>query len=171
MNVLYLTFRGTLVELSLLIAFLSIGVSIFGLGVYIPEIDSDSAIMEPFQGLWYAIVTITTLGYGDFIPSTAAGYAVGAVCCTSGVIFVSLQMPLIASIFNDLYDYANDQKLQIKENEKAAALRKKMEKAASENETSRTRKTRVGFTSRSKSGKSGKSSRSVVSVTTVSSRH
>lgn len=49
------------------------------------------------DGLWYALVTITTVGYGDVVPSTEAGRAFGGVLIIFGVLFFSLVTANIAA--------------------------------------------------------------------------
>jgi voltage-gated potassium channel len=49
--------------------------------------------------LWWALVTITTVGYGDVVPHSTLGRAVGLILMVSGVVLVSLFTATIASIF------------------------------------------------------------------------
>lgn len=49
--------------------------------------------------LWWALVTITTVGYGDVVPHSTLGRIVGLILMLSGVVLVSLFMATIASIF------------------------------------------------------------------------
>ena len=51
------------------------------------------AVLEdkgPIEGLWWGIVTGSTVGYGDFYPATIAGRAVGAVLIVSMLVFVPI---------------------------------------------------------------------------------
>ena len=51
------------------------------------------AVLEdkgPVEGLWWGIVTGSTVGYGDFYPATTAGRAVGAVLIVAMLVFVPI---------------------------------------------------------------------------------
>ncbi len=54
------------------------------------ERNAGSNFHDIAQGLWWAMVTMTTVGYGDLVPSTAAGRMVGAIVMLSGVALVSI---------------------------------------------------------------------------------
>ncbi len=45
----------------------------------------DPAIKSPWEGLWWAWVTITTVGYGDVVPVSAEGRVLGAILILIGV--------------------------------------------------------------------------------------
>ena len=51
------------------------------------------------RGLWWAMVTITTVGYGDVVPQTIPGRLVGAGLMVSGLIAITLLTATVASIF------------------------------------------------------------------------
>lgn len=44
----------------------------------------------PIEGLWWGIVTGSTVGYGDFYPATTAGRVVGAVLIVAMLVFVPI---------------------------------------------------------------------------------
>jgi voltage-gated potassium channel len=51
------------------------------------------------RGAWWAIVTLTTVGYGDVYPVTVVGRLVGVVIMLGGVVTVSLVTATVASVF------------------------------------------------------------------------
>lgn len=51
------------------------------------------------DGLWWAIVTVTTVGYGDVLPETPAGRIAGAILMVLGIGFVALVTAAIAAHF------------------------------------------------------------------------
>ena len=42
------------------------------------------------EGLWWALQTITTVGYGDVVPSSGTGRVIGAFVMISGIAFLTV---------------------------------------------------------------------------------
>lgn len=59
----------------------------------------DSNIDSFWDSLWWAIVTMTTVGYGDKYPVSLGGRVVGIILICSGVGLMSLVTATIASLF------------------------------------------------------------------------
>lgn len=55
---------------------------------------------------WWAIVTMSTVGYGDVIPQTPGGKLAGAVTMCSGILLFALPIALIGSRFQEAYNLA-----------------------------------------------------------------
>ena len=49
------------------------------------------------DGVWWAIVTLGTVGYGDIVPHTAWGRVLGSVVIVFGVTFISLLFATVTS--------------------------------------------------------------------------
>ena len=49
--------------------------------------------------LWWAIVTLATVGYGDVVPHTGWGRVVGSVVIIFGVTFIAFLTAVITSLF------------------------------------------------------------------------
>jgi voltage-gated potassium channel len=49
------------------------------------------------DGLWWAIVTLGTVGYGDLVPTNSAGRAVGSVVIIVGVTFIAFLTAVVTS--------------------------------------------------------------------------
>jgi voltage-gated potassium channel len=54
---------------------------------------------SPWVGMWWAITTVTTVGYGDYAPHTAVGRIIASVLMITGIGFLSLLTAAIASRF------------------------------------------------------------------------
>jgi voltage-gated potassium channel len=42
------------------------------------------------EGMWWAVQTVTTVGYGDVVPHGTGGRAIAAVVMLTGIAFISL---------------------------------------------------------------------------------
>lgn len=50
-------------------------------------------------GMWWALQTVTTVGYGDVVPRTVGGRIVGAVTMLQGIAFLAIVTAAITSSF------------------------------------------------------------------------
>lgn len=52
-------------------------------------------------GIWWAVVTLGTVGYGDVVPHTTWGRVLGGVVIVCGVTFISFLIAIVTSLFID----------------------------------------------------------------------
>jgi len=70
------------------------------IGMILFEKDSaESNIKSSRDAIWWSFVTVTTVGYGDFYPTTLGGRIIGAVVMIFGIGFLGMFTATIASIF------------------------------------------------------------------------
>ncbi len=65
------------------------------------------------QAMWWSIVTLTTVGYGDVFPVTSAGKVFGSVIIILGIGTVALPSGILASAFTE-FSRRNQQKYEDK---------------------------------------------------------
>ena len=63
------------------------------------ETDAQSTIKTPFDALWWAVSTMTTVGYGDKVPVTMEGRLVAIVLMITGVGLFGVLTGLFARFF------------------------------------------------------------------------
>lgn len=108
LKILIQTFRASAKELTLLVFFLVLGIVIFASLVYYAEriqVNPNNDFNSIPLGLWWALVTMTTVGYGDMVPKTYVGMFVGALCALAGVLTIALPVPVIVSNFAMYYSH------------------------------------------------------------------
>ena len=66
---------------------------------YFEHVREDSNIRSMWDGVWWAVVTMGTVGYGDKYPISTGGRIVGLLLIFSGVGLMSLLTATIASMF------------------------------------------------------------------------
>ncbi|XP_023339856.1 potassium voltage-gated channel protein Shab [Eurytemora carolleeae] len=116
------TLKNSYKELGLLIFLICISGLIFSSLCYFIEKDEESGFTSIPTAFYWVVVTMTTVGYGDIFPTTGLGKLVGTFCAISGVLVLSLPIPIIAGNFERFH---KDQGLRDK-----AEKRKKQLKAA-----------------------------------------
>ena len=113
LKILVHAIKASVQELLMLAIFLVIAMLVFATLIFYAESPNPMAqsVYEgdfatiPF-GFWWAITTMTTVGYGDLCPQTPVGYVVGALCAVSGVLLVALTIPVISHNFSLFYLHA-----------------------------------------------------------------
>jgi voltage-gated potassium channel len=51
------------------------------------------------QGMWWAVQTVTTVGYGDVVPKHTGGRLVGAVLMLTGIGFLTVVTAVVTAAF------------------------------------------------------------------------
>jgi voltage-gated potassium channel len=82
------------------VALISMTLTIFAaIAILNLETVPEANIKSPMDALWWSVVTITTVGYGDKYPVTAEGRIVAVVLMTAGVGLFGTFTGLVASFF------------------------------------------------------------------------
>ena len=112
LKILWHTLHASMKELFILAIFMCLGVVIFASLIFYAERlfeDSDDNPETDFidipHGFWWALVTMTTLGYGDMVPKTFSGQIVGSLCALCGLLTIALPVPVIVSNFSLYYSH------------------------------------------------------------------
>ena len=64
-----------------------VGLSLIG-GILIRFVDHEN-FPSVGLGIWWALQTVTTVGYGDVVPTTLAGRVIGGLVMAIGIAFIS----------------------------------------------------------------------------------
>ena len=99
---LILTVRASLQEMALLLFIVIIGSMMFAVGIYYSEFDIPDEFPDMAIGSYWALITMTSVGYGDMYPQTHWGRFVAITCALFGIFCTGLPIPIIANNF-DLY--------------------------------------------------------------------
>lgn len=75
------------------------------LAIYEVEHDAQPGMFKnAFSGLWWAVATLTTVGYGDIYPVTTLGRVFGAIIALLGVGMVAIPTGIISSGLIECWD-------------------------------------------------------------------
>ena len=90
------TMKKSYKQLCLLLLFVFMGMLIFGSLCYFAEKDVDgSGYTSIPESMWWAIQTLTSVGYGDLYPTSFGGKLVGVACAVSGTKDILKELTLI----------------------------------------------------------------------------
>jgi hypothetical protein len=115
LRVLLMVIKRSFSELLTIILFMVMGMMIFACFIFVAELGVDEIFQSPFQGCWWALITMSTVGYGDIYPNAWPGYVVGMCCAIVGVIITGLSIPILSSDFNTYYNHVRLTMSQIRE--------------------------------------------------------
>nr|XP_039252024.1 uncharacterized protein LOC120329455 isoform X1 [Styela clava] len=109
LRILGLTLVRSTRVLVLLVCFQMVLAVTFSSIVYYVEYDAEGSQFKSIPGsFWWAIITMTTVGYGDVVPITTWGRITGAFCAIMGILGIAFPVPVIVSNFNYLYNLDSD---------------------------------------------------------------
>jgi len=93
-------------------------------GGFLFRLENDITSLQ--DGIWFSFVTMTTVGYGDYTPSTTQGRMIAIIMMIIGIGFLGVLTGSIASFFTtrarkkfskkdilDISDLSNDEKSQL----------------------------------------------------------
>uniref|UniRef100_A0A1A8JMV9 Potassium voltage-gated channel, subfamily F, member 1a n=2 Tax=Nothobranchius kuhntae TaxID=321403 RepID=A0A1A8JMV9_NOTKU len=101
--------KRSLKELGLLLMYMGVGIFVFSALAYTMEQSHPETLFRSIpQSFWWAIITMTTVGYGDIYPKTTLGKCNAAVSFLCGVIAIALP---IHPIINNFVVFYNKQKV------------------------------------------------------------
>ena len=69
---------------------------IFGVAEHLVEPDTFPTV---WLGMWWSLVTVTTVGYGDFVPVGTAGRIIASFLLLGGLAFLTVIIAMITSGF------------------------------------------------------------------------
>ncbi|GFN75456.1 voltage-gated potassium channel [Plakobranchus ocellatus] len=92
-------------DLLLLLMFVSVGMLISASLVYFAERHEQNDFSSIPKCFWWAVITMTTVGYGDMSPVTPWGYVVGSVTSIAGVLMVGFAVPVLVNNFIMYYSH------------------------------------------------------------------
>ncbi|KAG5453563.1 Potassium voltage-gated channel sub KQT member 5, variant 2 [Clonorchis sinensis] len=67
--------------------------------IYLVEKNKNEKIQSYADALWWGVVTLCTVGYGDTVPRTAMGKLIAAFCALAGISFFALPAGILGSGF------------------------------------------------------------------------
>ncbi len=91
-------------------AVLGVATSLGGISLYLVEARINPSITSLADALWWALVTVTTVGYGDVSPMTLLGRIVAAVLMVAGLFILALFAGIVgSSLVNSMLSIREEQ--------------------------------------------------------------
>lgn len=105
LQTLGLTVRRCTREFGLLLLFLCVAVTLFSPLVYVAE--NESGRVLEFTSIpasyWWAVISMTTVGYGDMVPRSVPGQMVALSSILSGILIMAFPATSIFHTFSHSY--------------------------------------------------------------------
>ncbi|MDG2450387.1 MAG: ion transporter [Saprospiraceae bacterium] len=98
-KIIMLAMRSSMVKISVFVFFIVIMVTIFGTIIYFVEHDANEDIVSIPGSVWFAIVTLSTVGYGDIVPVTTIGKFLSSILMILGYGVIAVPTGIVTSEF------------------------------------------------------------------------
>ncbi|XP_017573542.1 potassium voltage-gated channel subfamily F member 1a [Pygocentrus nattereri] len=125
--------RSSAKELGLLLTYMGVGIFLFAALAYTVEHGHpDTMFTSVPQSFWWAVITMTTVGYGDVYPKTTLGRCNAAVSFLCGVVAIALPIHPIINNFVTFYSKQRELESAAKHEIALMALRSREEEEREE---------------------------------------
>jgi voltage-gated potassium channel len=87
-------------ELVIVLLCLLVFVLLASSGMYMLEHDAQPKVFDSIPAaLWWAVISVTTIGYGDIVPVTTGGKVLAGVSALVGVLLIAVLTSIVSSAF------------------------------------------------------------------------
>jgi voltage-gated potassium channel len=87
-------------ELVIVLLCLLVFVLLASSGMYMLEHDAQPKVFDSIPAaLWWAVISVTTIGYGDIVPVTNGGKVLAGVSALVGVLLIAVLTSIVSSAF------------------------------------------------------------------------
>ena len=107
LRILIVTLRASATEMFFLVYLMVVGAVVFGVAFYYCEVWTAATVIDMPTTIYWAFITMTTVGYGDVVPQTIQGKVIAVLCALAGALFTGLAVPVIADNFDRYYRQAS----------------------------------------------------------------
>ena len=98
------------------LAYTTLFIYVIALGVLSVERNAPDATIVSFgDAIWWACVTVTTVGYGDFAPVTVAGRMLAVVLMAGGVVIIGVASATVVSFLSERIAHVQQQHVDAQE--------------------------------------------------------
>jgi voltage-gated potassium channel Kch len=105
LNDMLVCFGRTGPGLVLFVIVIVLSAVLLGSAVFYAELDAfDGQFYSIPIGMWWTVVTITTVGYGDIVPVGTAGLFVGSITATFGIVLIAIPASIFITSFMRMHD-------------------------------------------------------------------
>lgn len=101
MQILITAFRNSLAALPVLLYTLAVLACFFTTAIFLVETRDNIESMS--QAAWMVLATMTTVGYGDFVPHTKLGHALTSVLMIVSPLYMAMPFGIIGFSFTDIW--------------------------------------------------------------------
>lgn len=103
MKIIKLCIKVNFIEFLFFAALFLTCACIFAAVIYFAEQGKNSEFTDFFESIWWALITLTTVGYGDKVPESVFGHVIGIMAAFSGILIGTIPIVVISSNYGNFY--------------------------------------------------------------------